>query len=396
MVYWELGPQGALKPRRLGQLEGEVHALVASPDGRSLAAGGDDKAVWLWSLTNLDAAPRRLDPRHHERVNALAAFPNGKVFASGSDDTTVKFWDVAGRSLLGTFAALPASSEWVVFTPDPDGSFDSSPGAEREVAWLRGGKVMPLDQFYERFRVFRLADQLRQGERPAASVVLRSTTPPPSLAIDQVGGDRHGHVELAVSLGAGDVSDLRLYHNGVPIRDDGDFVRVDPTNPKRRFVRVTLRKGTNRFHALAARGDRSSIDGRSNLVEIDYNGPDSPARLFVLALGVSQYKYRPLKYAADDARTVARSLSQQGVADDVSTENIIVLTDSDVNEESVAKAFVKIREKARPEDTVVLFLAGHADVRPDRSGRERFTLLLPSFPFTPSENRRWRIAEGAK
>jgi WD40 repeat protein/ribosome-binding factor A len=386
VVYWELGPRGALKPRRLGQLEGEVHALVASPDGRSVVAGGDDKAVWLWSMANLDAAPRRLDPRHHERVNALAAFPNGKVFASGSDDTTVKFWDLAGRSLLGTFAALPASSEWVVFTPDPDGSFDSSPGAEREITWLRDGKVMPLDQFYERYRVFRLADRLRQAERPAASVVLRTTTPPPNLAIDRPGTTQETRqVELAVSLGAGDVADLRLYHNGVPIRDDGDFVRVDPANPKRRFVRVSLRKGTNRFHALAARSDRSSIDGRSNLVEINYNGPDSPARLFVLALGVSEYKYRPLKYAADDARTVARSLSRQGVADEVTPENVIVLTDVNVTEDSVAKAFVKIRQDARPEDTVVLFLAGHADVRLDRSGRERFTLLLPSFPFPTTE-----------
>ena len=303
VIYWELGPRGALKSRRLGELEGEVHALVASADGRSLAAGGDDKAVWMWSLADLAAAPKRLDPRHHERVNALAAFANSKVIASGSDDTTVKLWDIAGRSLLGTLAALPGSAEWVAFTPDPDGAFDSSPGAEREVTWLREGKVMPLDQFYERCRVFQLTDRLRQGERPAASIALRATAPPPSLAIDRPAAQAQTRqVELAVALGSGDISDLRLYQNGVPIRDDGDFVRVDPANPKRRLVRVTLRKGVNRFHAVAARGDHASVDGRSNQVEVVYNGPDSPARMFVLALGVGDYKNRPLKYAADDAR----------------------------------------------------------------------------------------------
>jgi WD40 repeat protein len=387
VIRWEIGPQGALKSRRLGQLEGEVHALVVSPDGRSLAAGGDDKAVWYWSLNDPSLVPRRFEPRHHERVNALAAFANGKVFASGSDDTTVKLWDLTDRSLLGTLAAMPAASEWVAFTPDPDCAFDSSPGAEREVAWMRDGKLMPLDQFYERCRVFQLTDRLRNADRPPVSLALRATIPPPTLTIDRP-ADRAPmrQTELAISLGTDDASDVRLYQNGVPVRDDSDFARLDPANPKRRLVNVTLRKGVNRFYALAARADHSSIDGRSNSVEVVYDGPDSPSRMFVLALGVGTYTNRPLKYAADDARSIARVLSRQGLADEITPDHVIVLTDKQVDEATVTKAFVRIRQDARPEDTFVLFLAGHTDVRRDRFGRDRFSLLLPSFPFPPGEN----------
>ena len=54
-----------------------------------------------------------------------------------------------------------------------------------------------------------------------------------------------------------------------------------------------------------------------------------------------------------------------------------------VSEASVENAFTNIRRavKDRPEDTVVVFLAGHTDVLRDQAGHERFSLLLPSFPF---------------
>ena len=56
-----------------------------------------------------------------------------------------------------------------------------------------------------------------------------------------------------------------------------------------------------------------------------------------------------------------------------------LLTDNQVNAVNVAKAFFEIAKevKGNPQDTVVLFLAGHAGV----FDGERFCLLLPQFPF---------------
>ena len=61
----------------------------------------------------------------------------------------------------------------------------------------------------------------------------------------------------------------------------------------------------------------------------------------------------------------------------------IVLTDGGVTEKKVEDAFMTLRRavKDRPEDTVVVFLAGHTDLLRDQTGRERFSLLLPKFPF---------------
>ncbi len=49
-----------------------------------------------------------------------------------------------------------------------------------------------------------------------------------------------------------------------------------------------------------------------------------------------------------------------------------------MTEAKVDDAFIRLRDrvKGRPEDTIVVFLAGHADVL-----NGRFYLLLPTFPF---------------
>ena len=74
-------------------------------------------------------------------------------------------------------------------------------------------------------------------------------------------------------------------------------------------------------------------------------------------------------------RTASQGVEQSGQK--------IVLTDGDVSERSVLDAFATLRRevKGRPEDVVVVFLAGHTDVLKDAAGRERFSLLLTPFPF---------------
>jgi uncharacterized caspase-like protein len=131
---------------------------------------------------------------------------------------------------------------------------------------------------------------------------------------------------------------------------------------------------------MASRSDRRSIDGRSNEVEVWSDAPDGGGRLHVLALGVSQYqqKDRSLRFADRDAQTIADFLHGHGQRDgDVPGERI-VLTDDQVTPDRVDEAFAKLYRlvERRPEDTVVVFLAGHTDVL-----AQRFLLLLPGFPF---------------
>ena len=69
-----------------------VRSVALSVDGRWLAAGGDDRTVWVWDLKDKQAAPRRLT--HDGEINTVAFSPDSQLLASGGADSTVHLWDV--------------------------------------------------------------------------------------------------------------------------------------------------------------------------------------------------------------------------------------------------------------------------------------------------------------
>jgi RNA polymerase sigma factor (sigma-70 family) len=72
---------------------GAVGALAFAPDGRALAVGGTDRHVRLFDL---DTGETLADLAGHQgAVSALAFSRDGRRLASGSEDTSVLVWDTA-------------------------------------------------------------------------------------------------------------------------------------------------------------------------------------------------------------------------------------------------------------------------------------------------------------
>jgi hypothetical protein len=353
-------------------------------------------------------------PHHFEQINALTVWPGTSaplrlalssvltpglppiadpprppVLLSGSDDTTIRFWDLEKHTLLGTFcaaqtgagAADPAGAgatrelDWVLYTPD--GHFDASEAGRELVQFAQGDRVHALEQFDgTKLYSFELADRLRSG-RPVESTRLDA---PPPLAIDPPLRDnpKEPEAKLTISLGSADFKDIRLYHNAVPISTG--LEDAPPPLPDRFEVRVRLLPGPNRFYAMASRD--GAFDSRSQEVEIPYEGDVQPGRLHVLALGVGNYEREKLSFAKRDAERLSEVLHVRGLARGQEQGKSILLTDNLVNARNVARAFAEIAREVRghPQDTVVLFLAGHTGV----FDNERFCLLLHKYPF-PAE-----------
>jgi hypothetical protein len=124
---------------------------------------------------------------------------------------------------------------------------------------------------------------------------------------------------------------------------------------------------------LDAAGHAASVDGRSNQLDLDYAGP-TPGQTHVLALGVSKYQTQALRFADKDAEGIGAFLRRTGNGGALGSEPIVLVNEG-VTQDAVESAFTELRRRARgqPEDTVVVFLAGHTDIR-----RELFCLLLPS------------------
>jgi len=192
---------------------------------------------------------------------------------------------------------------------------------------------------------------------------------PPQVLLEPVlaAGPRRRKVDLQIHLSETGITDLRLYHNGVAVFGD--------LKPKGRTVATTLTlvSGPNRVYALASR--EGSIDGRSKEILLNYDGP-TPGRVHVLALGVSKYRTQALRYAEKDAQAVAAFLRRQGMSlGPIQSMEPIVLVNDDVRKEEVERKFQELRGRVRgrPEDTVVVFMAGHTDIRGGF-----FCLLLPT------------------
>jgi WD40 repeat protein len=138
--------------------------LAYSPDGALLAVRDGETGIKLWSVAT--GAEVRTLHGHLGTINALAFSPDGKLLASASDDTTVKLWEIStGRELL-TLMAI-GKTDWLAVTPD--GLFDGSPSAWKQVIWRldnNTSKVAPVDAFFNEFYYPGLLQETMGGKRP--------------------------------------------------------------------------------------------------------------------------------------------------------------------------------------------------------------------------------------
>jgi WD40 repeat protein len=81
----------------LSGVTGSVRALAFSPDGKTLAAGGDPD-IHLWSIPSGKDLGRLTG--HTGKLWALAFDATGMRLASGGSDKTVRLWDVGRRQSL--------------------------------------------------------------------------------------------------------------------------------------------------------------------------------------------------------------------------------------------------------------------------------------------------------
>ena len=76
-----------------------IYSVAFSPDGLTLASGGQDNVVRLWDLGSRRAAGTLTG--HTDVVSGVAFSPDGRTLASGSFDTTVRLWDLRARRAIG-------------------------------------------------------------------------------------------------------------------------------------------------------------------------------------------------------------------------------------------------------------------------------------------------------
>ncbi len=79
---------------------GNLYSVACSPDGQTLASGGEDDTIKLWRAS--DGACLQTLTGHTYFVHSVAFAPDGQTLASGSWDGTVRLWRVSDGACLNT------------------------------------------------------------------------------------------------------------------------------------------------------------------------------------------------------------------------------------------------------------------------------------------------------
>jgi WD40 repeat protein len=108
-----------------GALVGEIEAapqpvvsLALAPDARTLATGGEDRAIRLWDTETRTALERNELVGHRNWVTGLTFTADGRGLISIDNDIRVNFWDVAERRLVTTFRGPNDGINALAMSPD--------------------------------------------------------------------------------------------------------------------------------------------------------------------------------------------------------------------------------------------------------------------------------------
>jgi WD40 repeat protein/uncharacterized caspase-like protein len=94
---------------------GEVNSMVFSADGMVLASGSEDGMVKLWDL--VAGKELRTLVGHSSAVNCVTFRFDGKILASASDDKTIKLWDSRTGQTVRTLVSSNKVNS-LAFSPD--------------------------------------------------------------------------------------------------------------------------------------------------------------------------------------------------------------------------------------------------------------------------------------
>lgn len=399
--------------REVGALKGHgkgVTQVAFSRDGRLLASSSSDNTIKIWDVTT--RSELRTLKGHATNIDSLDFSPDSRLLASASDDGSTLLWDTKTGELLLTLISLDDGGEWMVVTPL--GLFDGTPVSWNQILWRYNQdtfNVAPIEWFFNEFYYPGLLADILAGKRPrvAADVSKKDRRQPvvklslepaadPAAAI----ASRTVKVKIDVTDAPADkehpqssgARDVRLFRNGSLLKVwHGDV--LSGKSAVTFEEEITLGAGPNRLTAYAFNRDNV----KSKDAQLPLTGADSLKRAgtaYVIAVGVNEYansEYN-LKYAVADAQSFSEEVRlRQTQLGNFQNIEVVSLVNENATKANILAALRRLTgesgppslktgplgnlKRAQPEDTVIIYFAGHGTAQ-----AQRFYLIPHDLGYT--------------
>ena len=362
-------------PLKLKQYEFS-RSLALAPDRSAFLLGAD----FYLRLFDRNGAERWqiAVPGEAWAVNISA---DGRLAVAAYGDGTIRWYRMTdGRELLAFFPHADRK-RWILWTPS--GYYDASPGAEDLIGWhVNNGRdaaadFYPASRFFEQFYRPDIVSEVvshvetdreviaRLGERPRLDISAGIKRPPRVSFISPQPGSTFELEEIEISvmtqdLGGG-VDEVRLYQNGKLVGNTTREIGLALEAAKRRF-NVQLVEGVNRFTAVAL--SRERVEGDRAEMSVTLKGATQTVDLYCIFIGINRYKnpVLNLNYAVPDAEGLHSFFDAPGLKRLFRNVNIYPLLNENATLAQIQATFAKVQQQTRPQDTVVIYMAGHGDV----------------------------------
>lgn len=342
--------------------------VALSPDGQQLLVATPDDELLVFQRQGMVVQPvpaARLSLGGG--INAVRFTTDStRVIAAGNDGRTTLWNPRTG----GKVTLLSSGNEWIVY--DDAGYFDASENGGQLVAMVQGMTPFSVDQFalsrnrpdrliqelspdnqalIEHFaRLFTRRQQQAGLQNPAESASLH--LPQASIATATAKG-RTATVTASLADPLVPLVRYNVWVNGVPLYSMGKTL---PRQNKAALTEsIPLLPGKNRIE-LGCQNEQGTESLRA-LAVLECT-EKLQGELYFLGFGVSTYRDASLnlKYADKDAKDLGQAFATMKSA--YNKINLSVFTNEQVTVDAIRQARTLL-EKTRPEDTVVLFIAGH-------------------------------------
>ncbi len=345
---------------------------------------GDDGTILVgadWYVYALDGSGRR---KWHTDVPGAAWTVNiagdGQTAVAAHNGGEIRWYRMKDGAVLLSLYVHPDGRRWILSTPD--GYYDASPGADALLGWhINNGldqapDFFPVGKFAAKYyrpdvvaRVLHYTDVNkallaadRESKKKAVALDLQEMLPPVVTVLSP--SDSTAISTSSVTLryrvrspSGEKVTGVKVFVDGRPIIKRGITV-IPAEGVSKTTVEVPPRDCTvsiiaeNRFTTSEPASVRLRWKGAEEFIV--------RPRLYVLAIGVSDYRDKSLSlaYAAKDARDFAAVVQRQKglLYRDVA---VTVLTDQAATRDNILDGLDWILRETTQKDIAMVFLAGH-------------------------------------